>query len=283
MGDSKYKTVGPSASEYQVINSGDQATRRGALANLGSLSGNTNNILAGLNSAQMQNLLGSYGSIGQNITNAANAFNNISYDPEAANRALLSNMSGYSNAAQQAANMALSGSNQSARELAALATQDAMRASSTELANAGLLGSGAANQSILEAAYKPQAQLQSDLANMQANYSGNVLNSLMGSGANLLGQGYATQNANALAAAQAGLTGAQSQLDVTNSAVNSQLQNILAQLQGVSTQGSLYANIADLTQPVYTNPTKVKKPGFLDYLSGAAGAAGGAGLLLMGL
>jgi hypothetical protein len=283
MGDSSYKTVGPSASEYKVINTGDQATRQGALTNLSSLSGNVNNIIAGLSSAQMQNLLGSYGSIGQNITNAANAFNNISYDPEAANQALLNNMSGYSNAAQQAANMALSGSNQSARDLATLATQDAMRASSNELANAGLLGSGAANQSILEAAYKPQAQLQSDLANMQASYQGTLMNSLLGGGASLLGQGYATQNQNALAAAQAGLTGAQSQLDVTNSAVNSQLQNILAQLQGVSTQGSLYANIADLTQPVYTNPTTVKKPGFLDYLTGLSSAAGGAGLLLAGL
>lgn len=283
MGDSSYKTISPERSDYKVLNPDEQRTRQGALGDLSALSGNFNNILAGLTSDQMNSLLGSYSGIGQNITNAANAFNNISYDPEAANAALLNNMSGYSNAAQMAANSALSGSNQSARELAQLATTDSMRSSANELAKAGLLGSGAANQSMLEAAYTPQAQLQSNLANMQANYQGNVLNSLMGSGASLLGQGYATQNQNALAAAQAGLTGATSQLDVTNSAINSQLQNILAQLQGTASQGDMYAQIASLTEPTYTTPTTVKKPGFLDYLTGAASGAGSLGLLLTGL
>jgi len=296
MGSDKYKEVG-SARDVKVLNPDEQKQRTGALSSLKGLSGNYQNILSQLTGDQMNALFGNvqnaasgYGAIGQNITSAANAFGDIQYDPEAANRALLNNMSGYSNAAQQAANQALSGSNQSARELATQTTQDAMRTSANELASAGLLGSGAANQAMLEATYTPQAQLTSDLANMQSNYQGNVLGSLMSSGANLLGTGYQTQNANALAAAQAGLTGATSQLDVANSNIaaqqnvyNTQLQNLLAQMQGVGGQADLYTNIAGLTAPQYYTPQYAKQPGFLDYLTGAGTAAAGAGLLLAGL
>jgi len=287
------------------------------LSGLSNLQDNYKNILANMTGAQMQGLLGNignaagnYGNIGQGITDAAAKFGQIdmsglnaasgAYNPEAANNALLASMPGYVSSAQSAANSALSGTNQSAQQLAQLATKDAMRASSAQLANSGLLNSGAGMQSMMEAALTPQQQLQTNLASMQSQYSGNVLNQLMGSGAQLFGQGYETQNANnmgvaqqgvnnQLNAAQAGLQGATSQLDVANSDVqaqqgvyNSYLQNLMSQLQGTQAQGADLGNLAQLTQQQYYTPQYAKKTSWLDYASAGAGILGGVGGMMTG-
>jgi len=317
MATDNYKKVGK-MSDVKTLNQNEQGMRQDSLSGLQNLQDNYKNILASMTGDQMKGLLGNisgaagnYGQIGQGITDAAAKFGQIdmsglnaardAYDPTAANRMLMSQMPGYVTAAQGAANSALSGTNQSAQQLAQLATNDAMRNSSAQLAAAGLLGSGAGNQSMLEAALTPQQQLQTNLAQMQSQYSGNVLNQLLGSGTSMFGQGYETQNANTmgvaqqgvnnqLGAAQAGMQGAMSQLDVANSDVqaqqnvyNSYMQNLMSQLQGTQAQGADLGNLAQLTQQQYYTPQYAKKTSWLDYASAGAGILGGVGGLMTGL
>lgn len=317
MGMDKYKQVG-SSNDVSTLNQNEQGMRQDSLKGIQNLQMNYDNILKSMTSAQMQGLLGNissagqgYGNIGQGITDAASAFGNINtnrldqvsanYNPYAANNALMASMPGYINAAQGAANSALSGTNQSAQQLAQLATNDAMRNSSAQMANSGLLTSGAGMQSMFESALTPQQQLQTDLAKMQSQYSGNVLGTLMGSGANLFGQGYETQNANNMAganadwqnqigAAQARLQGATSQLNVKNSDVSaqqqiydSQLKNLMAQIQGIQAQSGDLSNMANLTQQQYYTPQYAKKASWLDYANTAVGAASAIGSLATGM
>jgi len=317
MATDQYKQVG-TMSDVGTLNSDEQGMRKESLAGLQSLQDNYKNILASMTGDQMKGLLGNigtaaggYGAIGQGITDAAAKFGQIdmsglnaardTYDPTAANKMLMSSMPGYIGMSQQAANSALSGTNQSAQQLAQLATNDAMRASSSQLAAAGLLGSGAGNQSMLEAALTPQQQLQTNLASMQSQYSGNVLGGLLNSGTQMFGQGYETQNANnmgvaqqgvnnQIGAAQAGMQGAMSQLDVANSDVqaqqgvyNSYMNNLMSQLQGTQAQGSDLSNLANLTQQQYYTPQYAKKTSWLDYAGAAAGIAGGVGSMMTGL
>jgi len=253
---------------------------KGLLGNLGTAASQFGTINQGFNGPTMNSLFqnlqgatGGFGAVGQGITGAANAFNNIDvggyasaanrYDPAAANNALLSQMPNYNSFAQNAAQSALSGTNQSARDLAGMATGDAMRASPAQLASAGLLGSGAGNQSLMEAALRPQQELQTSLAQMNSQYQGNVLGSLMNAGTSMFGQSYETQNQNQLSAAQqeidrqkliaqAGLQGATSQLDVQNSNVNAQQgayqsyqQNLMNQLQGANMGMSANQSVYD--------------------------------------
>jgi len=317
MATDKYKKVGK-MSDVGTLNESEQGMRKESLAGLQNLQDNYKNILASMTGDQMKGLLGNigtaaggYGAIGQGITDAAAKFGQIdmsglnaardAYDPTAANKMLMSSMPGYIDMSQYAASSALSPTSQSATELARLATNDAMRASSAQLAAAGLLGSGAGNQSLFEAALTPQQQLQTDLAKMQSDYSGNVLGGLLNSGTQMFGQGYETQNANTMGVAQQGVNnqltaadygfrGATSQLDVANSDVqaqqgvyNSYMNNLMSQLQGTQARGADLSNLAQLTQQQYYTPQYAKKTSWLDYAGAAAGIAGGVGGMMTGL
>ena len=307
MGNDQYKQVGR-ASDTSILNQNEQGMRQNALSSLSGLQDNYANILKNLTGNQAQSLLGNissaangYANVGQGITNAASAFGNIdtskltdaanAYNPQAANNALLSQMPNYQNLAQSSAAQSLSQYSDSAKTLAAQATKDALASSANELANSGILYSGAGNQAMMQAALTPQAQLQTNLAAMQSNAYNSVLNQLLNSGANQLTQGYETQNQNALGAAnadiarqsnaaQAGLQAATSQLNVAdsnlnaqNSAYNAYLNSIQAQLGALNGQASNYSNIAGLTQQQYYTPQYAKKTSWLDYLTAASGAA----------
>lgn len=314
MGTDQYAQVG-SARDTKILNPQDAAMHQNALNSLSGLQDNYANILKNLTGNQAQFLLGNissaangYANVGQGITNAASAFGNIdtskltdaanAYNPQAANNALLSQMPNYQKLAQSSAAQSLSQYSDSAKTLAAQATKDALASSANELANSGILYSGAGNQAMMQAALTPQAQLQTNLASMQSNAYNSILNQLLGSGASQLSQGYETQNNNALTAAnaditrqanaaQARLSAANSQLNVADSNVNAQnaaynayLNNIQAQLSGVGGQSSLLSNLANATQQQYYTPQYAKKTSWLDYLSAAGGAAGGAAGLL---
>lgn len=295
-----------------VLNPQDAQSHADSLALLKALQGQYGDINGQLTSEGMRKMLadmqatsGQYDAVGAGITNAAGQFNNIdaasiyanmlgSFNPLAGNDALLGSMNGYADAAGNAAARSLgsttdasgmSSYRDAATKLADLTSKNALSSTANQLASSGLLNSGAANQSMLEASYTPQAQLTTDLAKMQSDSYNSILGNLMNNGSSLIGSGYSMQNQNnqqSAAAqlqnkqlgAQAGLSAAQSLTDVLNGkssaqqgAYNSQLQNILAQLQSLSGQGTLANALAGNTGAQYYAKPGEKTSGIADYLS----------------
>lgn len=296
-----YSKVGK-PEDVALLNSHEQAIRQAALQGGMSSASGYNNILS-----QLGNLTNNGGmsvtwhpasafSVGNpQAVNAQNIQN--AYDPQAANNAFLSLNPQLQNIAHEQASQSLDPARRSAEQLAALQSQNAIRSTSDQLAKAGLLNSGAANQALLEASLAPQQQMQTELARLQANTENQNYNNLLGLTGNQLLQGYSqsgqqdfqAQAMNAANALQAGTTNAQNQLQagITNAQLGTQVglanaqgqlsadqQSIANMLNALGLQGqltgqqaSIFDALANATQQQYWQPQYQKEPGIYDYLS----------------
>lgn len=225
----KTQQVG-SVRDVKTLNSAEQGTRADALQGVLNTAGNYNNLISSL-------------------------MGGSSFNPEAATNAFLGLIPSLQGVSDSSATSSLSGYGASAQELANQTSRDALRSTADALAAGGLLDSGAANASLLEASLKPQQELATTLAGKRADAYQNTLNSLLGITGQSLTSGYNTAASS----------------DIANT------QNILAALGG---QGGLFGNVADLTQQQYYTPQYAKKAGPLDVLSGIGSLAGGVGSLI---
>jgi len=237
VGEATFSQIGDQ-SDTGILNSEEQSTRQEALTRLLNTAGNYDNFLS--------SLMEGGGSREQAITDAAS-----NYDPEAATNQLLALAPQLQELASNAASRSLSPYGESAQELAATATRDALRNTASQLGTSGLLNSGAANASLMEAALAPQQQLQTNLASLQSQLTGNSFNNLLGLAGQGLMSGYGQQGEQNLAAAQ------------------SNAQNYLSlmglQSGALSDQTNAYSNLASLTEQQYYTPEYGADPTAKDY------------------
>lgn len=313
----RYNPIG-SPNDVATLNADEKKYRdsalQGAQSAASSFSDWMNRLSGKLNNG---NLGVSYTNAAAQQVNAPGAVNaqqvSSAYDPNAATNAFLALNPALQDLAHQQASAALSPTRQSAQQLADLTSQQAVRSTSDQLAKAGLLNSGAANQALLEANLAPQQQMQTQLAQMQAQLEGQNYNNLLGLTGGQLQSGYgqAGQQAfqagamNASNALQAALANAQNQLSagttnaqlgtqvgLANAAnqMNAQQQSIANMLSGYGllgqlggTQANIYDTLAQLTQQQYWQPQYARTPGLMDWLSlgiqgiGAMNGGGGGG------
>ena len=297
----EYKPIG-SPNDVVTLNADEQKYRDSALQGAQSAASRFSDWMNRLSGELNNGNLGvSYTDAAAQQVNAPGAVNaqqvSSAYDPNAATNAFLALNPALQDLAHQQASAALSPTRQSAQQLADLTSQQAVRSTSDQLAKAGLLNSGAANQALLEANLAPQQQMQTQLTQMQAQLEGQNYNNLLGlTGGQLQsGHGQAGQQAfqagamNAANALQAALANAQNQLaagttnaqlgtqvGLTNASnqMNAQQQSISNMLAGYGllgqlggSQASIYDALAQLTQQQYWQPQYRKDPGIYDYLS----------------
>lgn len=130
----------------------------------------------------MKQMLGQGGYLGQLMAGTSGM------SPQASANALMSMQP----AIAKQANSVLSDVYRTGRSQAQAAADDARRQAAGELANAGLLQSGAGIGAMTEATARPMMEMETNLANARANY----IQNMMGQTGNLLGAGY--QGANSL-------------------------------------------------------------------------------------
>lgn len=164
--------------------------------NIYSALGNTGNINNFVN--QMTGSRGLYNT-------ALQATKNLS--PEAAANSYLSQQQGIAQLANRQADQALSGVYQSTRRQATAAADEARRQAAGQLANAGLLNTGAAVKSMTEATANPILNAETQLANTRANYLAAQQQAMGNAVGSLTGAGYSNANNALLNAAQLGLSG----------------------------------------------------------------------------
>jgi hypothetical protein len=164
--------------------------------NIYSALGNTGNINNFVN--QMTGSRGLYNT-------ALQATKNLS--PEAAANSFLSQQQGIAQLANQQADQALSGVYQSTRQQATAAADEARRQAAGQLANAGLLNTGAAVKSMTEATANPILNAETQLANTRANYLVAQQQAMGNAVGSLTGAGYSNANNALLNSAQLGLSG----------------------------------------------------------------------------
>jgi len=188
-----------------LVNRGSSLLGQGAVqagmygqnaGNIYSALGNTGNINNFVN--QMTGSRGLYNT-------ALQATKNLS--PEAAANSYLSQQQGIAQLANQQADQALSGVYQSTRQLATAAADEARRQAAGQLANAGLLNTGAAVKSMTEATANPILNAETQLANTRANYLAAQQQAMGNAVGSLTGAGYSNANNALLNAAQLGLSG----------------------------------------------------------------------------
>jgi hypothetical protein len=158
--------------------------------------GNTGNINNFVN--QMTGSRGLYNT-------ALQATKNLS--PEAAANSFLSQQQGIAQLANRQADQALSGVYQSTRQQATAAADEARRQAAGQLANAGLLNTGAAVKSMTEATANPILNAETQLANTRANYLAAQQQAMGNAVGSLTGVGYSNANNALLNSAQLGLSG----------------------------------------------------------------------------
>jgi len=139
------------------------------------------------------------------------------YDPNAGFQQFLSQQPALQATVGQMANSALSEYGQNSQELARATSQASLSDTAGQLASAGLLGAGAGTSAMTQAALLPELQAAQQLAQIRAGYMQNV-------GGQLTSQ--------SMGQAQ-GAYDAQQQ---------TQMQGLLAQLQGLSGAGGLLGN-----------------------------------------
>lgn len=190
------------------------------------------------------------------------------FDPQAASNQLLSLFPQLGNLASSIATQSTSSAGESARELAGTATQEALRNTASQLASGGLLNSGAANASLMEAALRPQQELATQLATLQSNAYNNALSGLTNQIGSGLTAGYSQQ-------------GSQN-MDAATSSLSAFLQSMGLGSDMLAGQGNNYASLADLTAPVYYGPQYEREPGALDWMTSLLGLGTGAASLGLG-
>lgn len=253
MGNTTYSKAGKS-SDVETLNAAEQGTRKSALEGVMNTANNYDNLIKSLTT-------GGKG-YETNITAAADSF-----DPTAATNYLMSISPQMAEFANRAAAGSLSEYGSSAEELAKLSTRNALRTTAGQLAAGGLLNSGAANASLMEAALKPQQEMQTLLAGKQSDASMGLLNNLLGIGGSALTAGYSQE-------------GAQN-LDAAKTLASNWLTSKGLESGALASQGGLYGTLADLTQQQYWQPEYSENANFLDYLTAGGslltGLTGGAG------
>lgn len=210
------------------------------------------------------------------------------FNPQAASNAFLSQQPQLAQLANQNISGALSDVYSTGRAQATAAANQARKQAASDLAAAGLLGTGAGIGSMTEATLNPQLQMETQLAGMRSQALQNQLGQLQGQTGSLLGQGYGNAAQLAQGMAGLGLQGMQGQTGALEAAASGQasLANLLGGIygQGLGVQGNL-------NQPQYWAPQYQRTPGALDFLTGMAnigtglmGGSSGANILkLLGI
>lgn len=185
-----------------------------------------------------------------------------SYDPQAGLNAYISRQPELQGLAQQMASGAFGAQNESARGLAQRQSADALSGTASQLAQAGLLGSGAGVSAMTNAALTPTLQMETQLAGQQADLYGNIMGGLSQQALGGLNQGYDAQAGRALQGALGSAQTAQSGFGLLGNTYGAQDQALgqIAQNYGqlAGNAQNLYANLmgqqGQLNQPVYWQP-----------------------------
>lgn len=196
------------------------------------------------------------------------------FNPQAASNAFLSQQPELARLANQNISGALSDVYSTGRAQATAAANQARRQAASDLAAAGLLGTGAGIGSMTEATVNPQLQMETQLAGMRSQALQNQLGQLQGQTGSLLGQGYSNAAQMAQNLAGLGLQGYQGQT-----------RALEAGSQGLTNIGNIYGGQYGqglglqgyLNQPQYWAPQYSEQTGLGQrFGSAATGALSGA-------
>lgn len=240
-----------------------------ALNQMQGLSGNYNNFIAQLFGS------GGNGGLAAQLSQATKG-----YDPQAGYNLFMQNQPGLSGMTENMANRALSQQGDTARSLAQRTAQQSLGSVAGQLAEAGLLGSGAGVGAMTEAALTPTLAAENQLAQARAGYLGNLDTQLT---SQLMGQSQSAYDAqrNQLIQGILGQAGfAESGANMLGSRIGA-LGNVssgygnLANLFS-SSQANALGNLAQLNAPEYWQPQYQTDKSDLDWGKALAGAGTGA-------
>jgi hypothetical protein len=243
---------------------------------MGDLSGNYQNMIAAM--------LGNNGQGG--LVGALNAAGQ-GYDPNAGFDAFYQQQPQLQQLAENMTNRALTQQGDTARSLAQRTAQQALAGVSGDLASAGLLGSGAANAAMLEAALTPTLNTENQLAATRAGYLGGLNQMLAGQGMQQAQAAYNQQQDQIIRSILGQMQGVESGAGMLGNqigALGSAGQGYagLGQLYG-SQNASLLGNLAQLNQAEYWQPQYQKNRDWVDYLGLGAQLLGGIGGFATGI
>jgi hypothetical protein len=256
-----------SMSQYGSQMGGYNQQAGGALAQMGALSGNYDNLI--------KQMLGGYGQ--QGLTGKLGQLSE-SYDPNAGMNLYLSQQPKLQGVAESMAKNSLSEYGQSAQELANATSQASLSDTMSQLASAGLLGAGAGTTAATQAALTPQLQAATQLAQLRSGFLQNVGGQLQSQGLSQAQGAYDQQQQMAMQ----GILGQMQGVGQAGSLLGNQISGLGSMAQGYGGLGSTYGNLlgqaqsaySQLSQPEYWQPQYAKNPGFFDYASMLAPIAG---------
>jgi len=261
-----------------MLNSGNQnnpymSQAASAFGQMQGLSDNYNNYIA--------KLFGT-GGISSQLAEASRG-----YDPNAGFNLFQNRQPEFQRMAEAMTENALSGAGDTARSLAQRTANQGMNNTASQLAEAGILGSGAGVGAITEAAVNPMLAAENQLAQTRAGYLGNLNQAMTLGGMQQFQNSYDMQRQQliqgilgqaGLAESGAGMLG--NQLNALG-AVGSGYGN-LANLFG-SQQAGLLGNLAQLNMPEYWQPQYQKDRDWWDYITGGVGMGTSIASLAMGM
>jgi len=312
-----YQNVMNTAQGYQnILNQayGSQKALNGSADRYLDMMGSQGNQSAG-QLANMSGMAGNLNNYAKQMQTQGSSMWNIASDPNAAVNQYMSMNPQLAQIANQNISGALSDVYSTGRAQAEAAGAEARRQAATQLANAGLLNSGAAVNAMTQATANPVLTMESNLANTRAQAYQNQLAGLQGQAGSLIGSGYQNALQGALQSSQLGLQAnelagnlygnaasgyqnlaslyGQAGLNQQNMAqgyANLGLNAQQGQTAAYATAGQGYQNSANtyaallgqlygagtqLNEPYYYSPQYAHNPGLLSYLSGAGQAAAG--------
>lgn len=213
--------LGQNAGNVQSILQGVMETGKGyqdilnnAYGQQGALNGQANGFFGSMygaggqasqNLSNMSGMTGNLNNYAKQLQAQGGMVGGLISNPAAATNQYLSMSPALAQLANQNVNGALSDVYSSGRAQAQGAADEARRQAANQLANAGLLNSGAAVQAMTKATAQPQLEMETNLANMRAQAYQNQLSGLQGQTANLLGSGYSNALQGGLQSSQLGL------------------------------------------------------------------------------
>lgn len=266
-GNALNQTLG-SIGQYGTQFAGAQGQASSLLGQMSGLSNNYNNLIAQLTGGYgQQGLAAKLGQVAEQ------------YDPNAGLNLFLSQQPQLQGVAEGMAKNALSEYGQSAQELARETSRQSLSDTASQLAQAGVLGSGAGTAAMTRAALAPQLEATTNLAQARSNYLANIGGQLASQGLGQAQSAYDTQQQMAMQ----GILGQMQGVGQAGSLLGQQISGLGAGAQGYAQLGSSLASLlgnaqstyAGLSQPEYWQPQYEKTPGFFDYASMAAPIIGG--------
>lgn len=198
--------MGTSKGYQDILNQayGQQANLNGQASGfLGQMYGSGNQ--AGQNLTNMSGMAGNLNNYAKQLQSQGSGVGALLANPSAATNQYLSMNPALAQLANQNISGALSDVYSSGRAQAQAASDEARRQAASQLANAGLLNSGAAVNAMTRATAQPQLEMETNLANMRAQAYQNQLSGLQGQASGLLGTGYSNALQGGLQSQQMGL------------------------------------------------------------------------------